>query len=255
MDEVRGEQGRERAIDDRPSAVLASGVDLDRVWVGVAAEVWHRRTGPTERFAGKALRSPGLARALLSTPSLFLPWFIASCVVFGVGALATNMAAEPLVALLAPAVAAAGIAYSYGPGVDPAGELSRSMAVSDRVVLLVRALGVFGIDAGLGLAASAATGAAVGVEFEWLLPMTAISLLALAAATVARSANVGVASGLSAWCIAILAGKASSGEFSFAVANRSLLPIYLACAVASGAVVLVATRSPMSVSRTLRGTP
>ena len=39
-------------------------VDLGRVWLGVAAQVWRRRPGPTERAAGRLLRSPGLARAL-----------------------------------------------------------------------------------------------------------------------------------------------------------------------------------------------
>ena len=60
-------------------------------------------------------------------------------------------------ALLAPAFAAAGIAYAYGPGMDPAWELSQSMAVSDRMVLLVRALAVFALNAALGLAATAAS--------------------------------------------------------------------------------------------------
>src|SRR5262249_20146395 len=97
------------------------------------------------------------------------------------------------VGLGAPAVAAAGIAYAYGPGIDPAWELSRSMAVSDRMVLLVRALGVFAVDAALGLAASAASGTAVGITFGWLVPMTAACALALAPATVARSADDGLA--------------------------------------------------------------
>jgi hypothetical protein len=70
------------------------------------------------------------------------------------------------------------------------------MAVSDRMVLLVRALAVFAMNAGLGLVASAASGAAAAVTFGWLVPMTAVSALALAVATVARSANAGVAAGL-----------------------------------------------------------
>ena len=45
-------------------------VDLDRVWTNVAAEVWRRHPGRLERTAAKLLRSPGLARALLTTPSL-----------------------------------------------------------------------------------------------------------------------------------------------------------------------------------------
>ena len=99
-------------------------------------------------------------------------------------------------------MAAAGIAYAYGPGIDPAWELSRSMAVSDRLVLLVRALAVFALDAGLGLAASAASGTAVGITFGWLVPMTAVCALALAVATVSRSANAGVAAGLVGWALA-----------------------------------------------------
>ena len=57
------------------------------------------------------------------------------------------------------------------------------MAISDRMVLLVRALAVFGLNAALGLAASAASGAAAAVTFGWLVPMTAICALALATAT------------------------------------------------------------------------
>ncbi len=49
-------------------------------------------------------------------------------------------------ALLAPGVAASGIAYAYGPGIDPAWELSQSMAVGDRMVLLVRVLAVFALN-------------------------------------------------------------------------------------------------------------
>jgi hypothetical protein len=148
------------------------------------------------------------------------------------------------VALLAPAVSAAGIAYAYGPGIDPAWELSQSMAVGDRMVLLVRALAVFGLNAALGLAASAASGAAVAVTFGWLVPMTAVCALALAAATVTRSPNVGVAAGATGWAIAILAGKAVEGQFTAAITDSAFVVPYLALAVCCGAVVLFVTRIP-----------
>jgi hypothetical protein len=217
-------------------------VDLGRVWAGVAGQVWRRRPGRLERLAGRLLRSPGLARALVTTPSLVLPWLIASVVVLGAGAAATLGTGQPLVALLVPGVAAAGIAYAYGPGIDPAWELSRSMAVSDRMVLLVRALGVFGADAALGIAASAASGAAAAVTFGWLVPMTAVSALALAAATLARSANVGVAAGLAGWVIAVLSVRAADGRFTTAVTDSALVLPYLAFAACCGAAVLYATR-------------
>ena len=219
-----------------------AGVDLDRVWLGVATEVWRRRPGRIERFAIWVLRSPGLARALLTTPSLLVPWLIASVVVLGAGVAATVGSGVSVVPLVAPAVAAAGIAYAYGPGIDPAYELSRSMAVSDRMVLLVRAVAVFGIDALIGVAASAASANAVGLTFGWLIPMTAMSALALATATVARSANAGVVAGLAGWAITIVSTRAATGAFSAAVTNSLLTVPYAAVGLCCAAIVVAATR-------------
>jgi len=236
---------RDHALDE---ATRTHDVDLDRVWVAVAAEVWRRRPGPIERLAGRVLRSPGLARALVTTPSLLLGWLIASTVVLVAGVLATHETGTPYVALCAPAIAAVGIAYAYGPGTDPAWELAGSMAVSDRMVLLVRALAVFGLNAVLGSVASAASGAAMAVTFGWLVPMTAVCALALAAATVARSANVGVATGVAGWLIAVVSGQAAVGRLAAAVTDSRLTLPYLTVAVGGAAVVLYATRTDRGVS-------
>jgi hypothetical protein len=213
------------------------------VWIGVAAQVWRREPGRLERLAGRLLRSPALARALLTTPSLLLPWLIASIAVLAAGAAATLSSGQPVAPLLAPAVAAAGIAYAYGPGIDPAWELARSMAVSDRMVLLVRALAVFAVNALLGIVACAASGAALGITFGWLVPMTAVSALALAAATVARSANVGVAAGLAGWVITVLSSQSATGKFTVAVQGPALVLPYLVFAAVCAAVVLYASRA------------
>ena len=223
-------------------------VDLGRGWLGVAAQVWRREPRWVERLAGRLLRSPGLARALVTTPSLLLGWLIATAVVLVAGMLATLGTGTPYVPLLAPAVAGAGIAYAYGPGIDPAWELSRSMAVSDRMVLLVRALAVFGLNAALGLATSAASGAAAAVTVGWLVPMTAVCALALAAAALARSANVGVTAGLAGWVITVLAGEAAAGRLTAAITGSSLVLPYLAFAAVCGAIVLYATRIPRGTS-------
>jgi hypothetical protein len=225
-----------------------SGVDLGRVWIGVAAQVWRREPGWLERLAGRLLRSPALARTLLTTPSLLLPWLIASIAVLAAGAAATLGTGQPVAPLLAPAVAAAGIAYAYGPGVDPAWELARSMAVSERMVLLVRALAVFALDAALGIAACAASGAALGITFDWLVPMTAVSALALAAATVARSANVGVAAGLAGWAITVLGGQTAAGTFTVAIQDSVLFLPYLAFAAGCAAIALYASRASRGTS-------
>ena len=229
-------------------------VDLSRVWISVAAQVWRRQPGWLERTAARLLRSPGLARALLTTPSLLLPWLIASVVVLAAGAAATLGSGQPVAALLAPAVAAAAIAYSYGPGIDPAWELSCSMAVSDRMVLLARALAVFAVNAVLGLAASAvsavtASGAAAAVTFGWLIPMTAVCAFALAVATVARSASAGAAAGVAAWLIIVLSGRVASGHFAAVVTDTVLFLPYLAIGAVCAAIAIYATRIPRGTIR------
>lgn len=229
--------------DAHPQPGGPPDVDLDRVWNGVAGEVWRRRPGRFERSAAALLRSPGLARALLSTPSLLAPWLLASVAVLGAGAAATLGTGQPIVALLAPGVAAAGIGYAYGPGVDPTWELIASMAISNRMVLLVRALVVFAVYALLGLAASAASGVAAALTFGWLIPMTFVSALALAAATVTRSANIGVAAALGGWTIMALSWRAADGRFTAAVtytAPRAAL--YLTLAACCGITVVCAPR-------------
>src|ERR1700753_2049689 len=121
---------------DRPvDSVSAAPADvsLQQIWIGVATEVWRRRPGPFERPAIRLLRSPGLARALVTTPSLLAGWLIATAMVVLAGLAATLAPGTPYVPLLAPALAGAGIAYAYGPGVDPAWELAASAAVSDRM--------------------------------------------------------------------------------------------------------------------------
>jgi hypothetical protein len=227
------------------------------VWTAVAAQVWRRHPGPAERLAGRLLRSPGLARALVTTPSLLLGWIIATVAVLAAGAAATLATGTPYVGLLAPALAAAGIAYAYGPGIDPAWELARSMAVSDRMVLLVRALAVLALNAALGLVASAVSvlagsgpagsGALAALTFGWLIPMTAMCALALAAATLARSANVGVAAGLGGWAITVLSAG-STGHFTAVLTDSAFILPYLAFAACCAAVAVYATRIPRGTS-------
>lgn len=211
-------------------------VDLARAWYGVAATVWAEQIRPVERLAAWLLRSPGLARALVTTPSLLLSWIVASMVVFAIGIVATAGSGEPWVALLAPPLAGIGVAYAYGPGVDPAFELSQTMAVSDRMVLLVRVVAVFSVNALIGLVATLIATEVGGVTFGWLLPMTAVSAVGLAGATVSRSANTGVALALGAWGIVVLGSAYGTRDLATAVESSALMPVYL---LATGLLIVV----------------
>ena len=227
---------------DRASAIDLGGVDLSRVWTAVAAEVWRRPAGRTERAATWLLRSPGLARALVITPSLLLPWLISTVVVFGVGALVRLGPGQPAVWLVAPAIAGVGIAFAYGPGIDPAWELSSSCAVSDGLVLLTRAVTVFALNAMLGVLASAASGAVAALTFGWLIPMTAVTALALAVAVAARSAFAGASAAVAAWVIIVLASGAVGGQLADSVLNTATYLPYLAITVCCAVIAAYSLR-------------
>lgn len=211
------------------AAAIDLDIDLDRVWAAVAGEVMATPVGRVERFAGWLVQSPGLARAVVATPSLVLSWLLASAVVLAVGVLVTAVSGggTPWVALLAPVLAGAGVAYAYGPGVDPAFELAQTMAVPDRTVLLARVLAVFGVNAVFGLVASLVAAPMTGLALGWLLPMTTVAALGLAAATLATSANVGVAAGMAGWGLIVLANAVETRDYAAAVERGELIPFYL----------------------------
>lgn len=223
------------------ASVEGLDVDLEKAWTGVAAEAWSSPTPLPETVIGKLLGSPGLARALTTTPSLFLSWILATAAVLAAGTLATPASGEPVFALFAPALAGAGIAYAYGPGVDPAFELAHTMPISDRMVLLVRALAVFGVNAALGVVASLFVAPAVGLTLGWLLPMTTVSALALAVSTLARSPNVGIVIALLVWGMVVFASRVRTGDFVAAVAEPQLFPVYAAVTALLLALALYAT--------------
>ncbi len=221
----------------------ALDVDLDRAWIGVAAEVWATPVSPLERTSARLLGSPGLARALVNTPSLYLSWILASVAVLAAGVLATFAVDAPIFALIAPALAGVGIAFSYGPGVDPAHELSRTMVVSDLTLFLTRIFAVFGLNAALGIVASLFGAWAVGITLGWLVPMTTVSALALAVATLARSANAGVLVALCAWGMTVSVATGITRDVEAAVATAALMPVYIAATVMLVAVTVYARNS------------
>jgi hypothetical protein len=94
-----------------------------------------------------------------------------------------------------------------------------------------------------GHAAAATTAQAAAVTFAWLLPMTAICTLTLAAAVASRSASLGATVGIGAWTAAVLASLAASGDFTAAVTNSKTYLPYLAIVGCALAVIGYATRT------------
>ncbi len=115
----------------------------------------------------------------------------ASGLVIALGALVTlifyrpvqNGAELPLV-IVAPVVAACGVAFLYGLDADPALELQLATPVSSRLILLARLALLFGFNLAITLACSIGLALArsqislLPLVAAWLAPMTFLSALA-----------------------------------------------------------------------------
>lgn len=115
-------------------------------------------------------------------------------------------------ALVAPLVAAMGISFLYGPGIDPAVEIEESTPVTQRQILLARLTLVFGFNLGLGLLASLGVilagvfGLTAPVSLPaliglWLAPMTSLSAIALFLTVLTGDSLAGVVASLGIWMI------------------------------------------------------
>lgn len=233
--------------------MLRLDIDLGRVWSCISGEIWAAPVGRVEQSAAGLLRSPALARALVSTPSLVLSWLLASAVVFAVGGVVMWQTGTPVVPLVAPVLAAAGVAFAYGAAADPAWELARTMPTSARMVLLVRVVAVLATNVLLGAVASLLAPGLSGVTVLWLMPMLAIALLALALATVARSPAIGGAGALAVWGAIVLAAQIRWPDEALSALTPSTLaaaaPFYALLAAAS---VLVVARMSADVTSAAR---
>jgi hypothetical protein len=124
-----------------------------------------------------------------------------------------------VLALIAPIVAAAGIAGTYRSRRDPAAELLAATPTSGRLLLLVRIALVFGYDLVLAVAASVALAAAGtagtanvnALIGAWLGPMALLSSLSLLIA-VRYGPDVALGAAVGLWTVRVLAGGVLARE-------------------------------------------
>jgi len=109
--------------------------------------------------------------------------------------------------LMAPLVTAVGVAFLYGPAVDPALEIELATPVSPRLILLVRLALVFGFDLALGLAGSLALAllrpdvSLWPLVTAWLAPMTFLSALSLLLSVASADSGLGALVSLMLWVV------------------------------------------------------
>jgi hypothetical protein len=189
-----------------------SPLDLDYVWMGVAAEL----EAPRETALERAFRALGLEASLArfagATPSLGRVWVLATTLVVAVASalpffvpVGGGMPVAPLL-LLAPLVAAAVVAFASGPVADPAYEAVAATPVSPILALLVRLTAVLALNAllvGAGaMARLAVTGRFTSLTYAWLLPMVAVSLFSAVVGSRTQPL-IGAASGMGVWLVLV----------------------------------------------------
>jgi hypothetical protein len=153
--------------------------------------------------------------------------WLASLFVMALGAVVTALLYAPgrtlPLVLIAPLVAAFGVAFIYGEEIDPPLELLLTTFTSPRVVLLARLALVFGFDLLLGLTVSALLFSADpqfadsgltlwGMVTAWLAPMTFLAMLALLSSMIFRDALTGAAVSLFLWIGICVAHVVSESE-------------------------------------------
>lgn len=144
--------------------------------------------------------------------------WIASALVMALGALLTGVGgpagpAPTVLALVAPMVAAGGVAGLYSPARDPGYELVASTATPPRLILLARLTLVVGYDVVLALLASAAlvlsgqdTGGLLRLVDAWLGPLALLAALSLVLG-VRFGPDVATAGALALWTLRLVDGS------------------------------------------------
>jgi hypothetical protein len=176
---------------------------------------------PTRRLrhlAALVLAEARLIRLAVPVASALVMALGVAIVLLQVAAGDTGVGAELVLAILAPIVAAAGVAGTYRLRRDPVDELVAATPTSGRLLLLVRIAIVVGYDLTLAVAASAvlrATGAAGTASLHalvgaWLGPMALLSSLSLLIA-VRFGPDVALGAAVGLWAVRVLADGMLAG--------------------------------------------
>lgn len=201
------------SCDSCAAAVEAlSPLDLGYVWHGIAAEADAPRPALLERILVGCGLDASSARVVGATPSLQPGWLLASAgalLLAALGMLAGDGERVSLVVLLAPVVAAALVAFAYGPVSDPAYELVAATPYPPLLALLLRLAVVLSASSALVFAADLLTSGPAAPA--WFLPMTFVALVA-AGVGVRTSPMLGAGVGMGLWSAAVFATVSLSDD-------------------------------------------
>jgi hypothetical protein len=215
---------------------------LELVWTRIRESAQAPAPGPVERLLVRLGVSAPDALLIAVAPSLRTSWLfgLAATLAFVVLSVAYGGTRGLAVFLLiAPLVPVAGVAFAYGPDVDPTHEVSAAAPYAASRLLLLRTATVLTTCLPLVLASAALLPALSWTAVAWLLPALAFTTVVLAASTWTRPTVAAIGLGV-AWACAVAA--ASLDRQPAAVLTPTLLAFYVALGVTAALVLRLRLR-------------
>jgi hypothetical protein len=223
---------------------IAAHVDappLEAVWARIQDRAEAGRPAAVERLLIRLGVSDTDALLVASAPSLRASWLLGLAATLAFAALGAGWGGASGMAfflLVAPLVPVAGVAFAYGPDIDPSFEAGLAAPYPAARLLLLRTAAVLVSSLPLTLIAGLwAPDLSSGVS--WLLPALAFTAVVLAASTWARPGAVAVVLAVG-WVTAV--GSASLARDPAAVLAPTLLATYALLGAVAALVLCIRIR-------------
>ncbi|MGC4986329.1 zf-HC2 domain-containing protein [Streptomyces sp. DT193] len=218
-------------------AAISDPVALDVGWERLDAELDAPRPGPAEWLLIRLGVADHTARLLTASPALRRSWLCAIGALLAmtvVAADAVRAGTTPILFLaLAPLLPLAGVAVSYGPGIDPTYEMAVVSPLHGFRLLMIRTVAVLTVCMGLSGLATLALPSYGLHALAWLLP--ALALTATGLALTSRLGPVLAPSLVGGGWVGLLAVARATSE-----SDTTLAPFTAAGQGVSGAVAALA---------------
>ncbi|MFV2038709.1 MAG: zf-HC2 domain-containing protein [Acidimicrobiales bacterium] len=239
----------EQAMDASPNwrALVGSHIASERLefnFAGITAELDAPRRGRVERLMVRLGLHEHVARLMAATPTLRRSWYLATFLVllFGLAAADSGPSGSSVSVFLAlaPLVPVLGVGLAYGPGVDPAHDMTVATPLSGFRLLLLRTVAVLATSVAFGGVASVLVASEYGPRVvAWMLPALALTVLSLALSTTVPIRVAAMVTGAS-WLLVVSVVSSVANDSAMFGGPAQL--VYLSVVLAAG-VALVARRS------------
>lgn len=191
-------------------AGAADPILVARSWDGLADRIDRPRPTVSERVLGWVLPAH-VARVVAATPALRLAWMAAvAAVTAAVVAAARQVGADTPFLVLAPVVPLAGVAISFGPAPDPAGEAALATPLHGAGLVLWRTAAVLATSLAVLVPGTVALPGLALHDAGWVLPALALTLGAVALSTWVAPFTATAVAGLG-WLVALEVAAVADG--------------------------------------------